>query len=408
MLKKIGRRILWLRARDYLKKYHPLVIGIAGSTGKTLVKDALTAVLSRHRHVRSSPYSYNTRLGVALTILGINQKSVAKHWLRLLTGSRIRELAGPEPEIIILELGADAPGDIDFFSRELPFKIGLITNAQSSHLRLFTSKEMVAHELASLIVGLPRDGYAVLNGDDPLIKPLKEVSKAPVIYFGESPDAAIRLMRWHRLPNLGLTCELKIGHKRLEFNPRHIIASYQLPLLLSALAPVQALGLPVEPALTDLQSVRPPAGRLRRFSGLNGSIILDDSYSSSPEGAALALDLLASLPARRRIAILGDMLDLGGVTVTKHEELGLHAAKSAHVLLAVGENMAKAGASALKSGLPVDIHHFASSRDVGKWLPAFIQAGDLILVKGSRKIRMENIVERMLADPGRDSSQIIQ
>lgn len=407
MLKNIGRRILWQRARDYLHRTHPIVIGIAGSSGKTLVKDALTLILTPHRHVRSSPYSYNSRLGVALTILGINQKSVARHWLRLLTGSRLREIMGPDPEIVILELGADAPGDIDFFSRQLPFNIGIITNAQSTHLRLFTSKEMVAHELASLIVDLPRKGQAILNIDDPLVKPLQAVSKAPVTYFGEHKAADIRLIRWHRLPDFSLTCELKIGHKRIEFNPRHIIASYQLPHLLSALAALKALNLPLEPAITKLQAIAPPPGRMRHFAGINSSTILDDSYSSSPESVSHALDLLAALPARRRVAILGDMLDLGGVSITHHEELGRKTAKVADVFVGVGENMTKAGAAALNAPARIDLHHFHKSRDVGQWLSAFIQPGDLILVKGSRALKMEQIVKRLLANPTQDTARTI-
>src|SRR3989338_6985071 len=106
MLKNIGRLILWQRARDYLSRYHPLVIGVIGSAGKTMVKDALVLALKDARHIRCSPDSYHTRLGVALTILGINQAAATKHWWRLLTGSRLRELLGPEPDTVILELGA--------------------------------------------------------------------------------------------------------------------------------------------------------------------------------------------------------------------------------------------------------------------------------------------------------------
>jgi UDP-N-acetylmuramoyl-tripeptide--D-alanyl-D-alanine ligase len=401
-MKKLGKLILWQRASDYIKKYKPKLIGITGSTGKTMTKEAVAVAFGRNPALRISPSSYNTPIGVALSVLGIKRQDTTAGWLRLLVGSRTKELIEKEPSIIVLELGADRPGDIDFFARKLPFNIGVITNVRSTHLRLFVNKEMVAHEKMSLITDLPKDGYAILNADDTLVKSMAQHTKANIIYFGESEDADVRLRRAERLKNLGFACEILIQGKVYELHLPHIIARYQLTNVLAALSIVVATKGDIKQAIKRLHKLVPPPSRMRLLKGVNNSHLIDDSYNASPESTLAALNTLAELSFQdsvlkkpRRIAILGDMLDLGGVSVKWHEKIGEQATDVTDVLVTVGENMRHAGASALKTNDATDIHHFDDSRNVGKWLKDYIREQDVVLIKGSRNMHMEEIVKRL-------------
>lgn len=406
-MKQLGKLILWQRAKDYLNKYQPTVIGIAGSTGKTIAKDAITIALKKSHRVRSTPLSYNTRIGVALSILGINKSVIRNNWLRLLTNSKLKELTNVEPDVIALELGADRPGDINYFARHLPFSIGVITNIQSSHLRLFTSKELVAHEMKSLVVKLPEEGTVILNADDPLVLNMQDQTKAKVITFGQAAEATIKLLRFQRLDTYGFACELNIANKTHELHLPNIVAPHHIPHILAALAVAHTMQVNMNQAIQRLQSIKPPPGRMKLLKGHNNAKLLDDSYSASPEGMLAALNLLKELPSKRKIAILGDILDLGAQTLTAHRQVGESSADIADVLVTVGDNMRHAGAIALERG-NVDIHHFDKSQDVGKWLHDFMHQDDLVLIKGSRDMHMEQVVRRLLADPDKDSNKIIQ
>lgn len=398
--------MLWQRAKDYLRKYKPEVIGIAGSTGKTITKDAIAMVLQKSYRVRSAPFSYNTRVGVALSVLGINRNIIRNNWLRLLTNSKLKELSVVEPDVIVLELGADRPGDIDYLARHISFQVGVVTNVQSTHLRLFTSKDYVAHEMKSLVVEMPESGFMVLNADDPLVVAMRDQTKAKVVTFGQADGATIKLLRWQRLGTYGFACELNIAGKIHELHLPNIVASYHIPHVLAALAVAYVMKVNISQAIQRLQSIKPPPGRMRILRGYNGATLLDDSYSAAPEGMLAALNLLKELPAKRRIAILGDMLDLGAQTLNAHRDVGERSADIADVLVTVGDNMRHTGTAALNRG-SIDVHHFDKSQDVGKWLHDFMHEDDLVLIKGSRKMRMEEVTKRLLADPEKDGSKVI-
>lgn len=402
-MKQLGKRIIWQRAKDYIERYQPLLVGITGSTGKTIVKDAIAHALNNPGRVRVSPHSYNTPIGVALSVLGIEKQTLSAHWMKLLIGSKAIELAHAEPEIIILELGADRPGDIDFLAQQLPFKVGLVTNVQSTHLRLFQDQNMIAHEMMSLIVRLPADqeGKAILNADDERIVTMHNHTNVPTIWYGKAVKSQFRLIRAKRTSKQGFACEVATPVGIIELHLQYIIAEHHIPHIIAALAAVHALGDDIKKAAKRLQNFIPPPGRMRLFKGLQESIVLDDTYSAAPEGMLLALDTLSEITGNRKIAILGDMLDLGGDTITWHERVGSKAADTADILITVGEAMRHAGSAALHTAQqnkkPLDVHHFDSSENISNWLTQFIEPADVILVKGSRAMRMEEVVKRLVA-----------
>ncbi|MEX1997469.1 MAG: UDP-N-acetylmuramoyl-tripeptide--D-alanyl-D-alanine ligase [Candidatus Andersenbacteria bacterium] len=397
MIHSLGRRVLWQRVTDFLRTYQPLLVGVTGSAGKSLTKEAIRLALGANRRVRASHESLHHPLDVGLAILGVPLPSGRPRWFSLLTGSFVRELVEEEPDTIVVELGADRPGYIDWLAAHLPFTIGVVTNIGTTHTEFFGSPEMVAHEKMSLIVTLPRTGFAILNIDDPLVAPMAAHTQAKVVTFGVDDAATIRLVRIQRVADHGFAGEVRVAGRPYELYLPHLLTRQQTSAAVIAIAVAYVLKLDLAPVIAQLKELRPLPSRMQRLAGQSGALLLDASYTSSPETMADALRTLQALPARRRIAILGDITELGSLTQPCHRRLGTLAGKAAHIVIGVGEAMRVAGASAIRAG--ADVHHFEESADVGKWVSGFLRPGDVVLITGSRDMHMEQVVERLAAHP---------
>ncbi len=397
MLRKLGEKIIWSRAKEYVQRYKPDLIGVTGSFGKTFTKEAVALALSDERDVREARNSYNTPVGVALAILGLEAASTRMGWVRLLISSKKREIGEREPNTIVLELGADRPGDIEWLVQQVPFKIGVVTNIGSTHLRFFVNKDMVAHEKMSLPISLIEGGTAILNADDPLVLEMKDHIRVPAILYGKSSQADVQLVRAVSTGNQGMAGEIRINGRAYEINLPKLIAQHQVYSVLAAVAVVKALKGDIKKAINNLRHLAPPPGRLRLLAGVNNSTIIDDSYNAAPEAVVAALETLKKISGKRKIAILGDMFDLGPETLHWHKQIGQQISQFADIFVAVGENMEEAQAEVLKSS-SIDTHHFDTSADAGKWIGSYVQGGDVVLVKGSRAMAMEKAVARLLAN----------
>jgi UDP-N-acetylmuramoyl-tripeptide--D-alanyl-D-alanine ligase len=403
----LGERILWQRVNDYLGRYQPTVVGITGSTGRTMVTSALALALSGQR-LRVAPTSVHTRAGVALAALGIKREKARASWMRLLVGSRPKEFVEEEPSTIVLEFAADKPGDIDFFARTLPITVAAVTNVHSINLHLYNSIDLIAHEQTSLVAALPPNGIACLNRDDPNVAAMAAATRARVIWFGTSADTDVRLAHTQRLPGGGYAAEFTVMGRSVEVHLPHVVASFQLIHITAALAVMSGLKENIGRAARRLSRLAPPAGQMRLLPGRGGSRLLDDSSDATPERMIAALGTLAEMPVVpgkttlvRRIAILGDIDKLGARALDWHRRVGEKAARSADIVIAVGENMRAAGAAALKSGA-ADVHHFNDNRTVGTWLREYLKEGDLVLVSGGQAMNLAKVVVRLLAHPRRD------
>ncbi len=389
-------RLLWLRTRDFLAKYHPFIVGVAGSHGLSTTKEAIGRVLQSNRSVYTPPTPYNSLRGVACGILGIDKDSLHKNWFRLLTGSLVREIGHLEPDMIVLEIGTERPGDVDWLSQKIPLQLVVITNVGSSHLDLFHSRENVAHEMMSLVAALPPQGIAVLNADDPLVAAMAEHTQAEVYFFGADQKADVRAMRFDRLTSgkqnqAGLAGEIDIHGQRYEVHLPHIIGRDQLSSILAAITVGHLLQVDMRQLLHRLQTFQPPSGRMQSLLGLNGSIILDDSYEATPESVMADLGTLGALNARRKIVVIGELLNLAGSSNALHRRIGQMAAGIAEIVIGVGQNMRAANAEAISS--KVDTHHFDTVPEVCKWLPDLIKTGDVVLVTGGRELDLSRIVD---------------
>lgn len=396
-----GSKVLLERAKHYLDTYQPNLIGVVGGSGKTLVLAAIAAALEG-QHLARSIAGDGSLKSIAAAILG-TKRPAKKSWFKLLTGSFLKEIVEPEPDTIVLELNAHQPGDIDTLSRQLPFTQALILNVQTLHADLFPAKGMVAHEFMSLPASLPKSGVAILNIDDPFVAGMREHLFCQQLTFGEHPDADIRLSRAERISIQGFIGQISVLGQAYEFTVQYLVGRHQLYAILAALAVVVAMGGNVQKALHNLKGIKLPAGRMQIIKGKHNSVIINDSHDATFESMQAALKTLAALPGDlprskeitpRRIAILGDIAYLGKETTKAHEQIGTLAAETCDVLIAVGEYMKHAQAAALKKG-GVDTHHFNQTQDVSKWLRGYLQAGDIVLIKGSKVMHMENLASEL-------------
>ena len=421
MFKKLAKKIivfaLELESRFILKKYKPEIIAITGSVGKTSAKEAVFSVLSRKFSVRKSEKSYNTELGVPLTLIGSpNAWYSPAGWLKLMAkGVRLILKKEEYPSKIILEIGADRPGDIARFSRYLKPKIGVVTAVGEIpvHVEFFAGPEEIAKEKAKLIEILPATSRAILNGDDFTVLEMKEKSLAQVLTFGFGDDLDLRASEYKLLYNesfpKGITFKLDYLGSSVPMRIFNAFGKQNVYAALAAAAVGSSYGINLVEIAEALSVYVPPPGRLRLIEGEKETWILDDTYNSSPQAVHAAIDVLKDLPAKRKIAVLGDMLELGKFTVQAHQKVGQSLKGVADIVIACGMR-AKFIAEELKNRrFPAkSLIIVSDSFEAGKELEKIIQPGDLILVKGSQSMRMERAVEEIMRHPEKKSELLVR
>ena len=345
------------------------VIGITGSVGKTSTKEALAAVLGAQGQTHAAPASYNNHLGVPLTLARLP----------------------PEARYAVIEIGMNHPGEISPLARLARPHVVVITTVEPVHIEFFPDEEAIAEEKASIMDGLEPSGAAVLNRDNRHFTRLETAARSRgierVITFGSDPEADVRLLSWEPL---GWQARVRIA-----LFGRELAATLASPGLHAArnacavLAAAHAAGADACAALPVLAAIGPAGGRGRRrpIPLPDGeAILLDDSYNASPPSVRAALSVLAAVPARRRIAVLGDMLELGERAEAEHQALaGPVAEAGVDLVFTCGPLM-----RALHEALPASLRA-AHAPDSAALLPlvrASLKSGDVVLVKGSLGSRM--------------------
>lgn len=354
---------------------HPVkVIGITGSIGKTTTKEFTWRLLSRNLNVLKSEGNFNNQLGVPLSLLKLTD----------------------EHEVAVLEMAMSAPGEIRTLTRIAPPDIAVITNIKPVHLQFFNSIDEIALAKKEILEGAKNDGIAVLNGDDPLVKKIAEDRKGKKILFGLSAECEVRAQNIQKTGWEGMAFELKYGNMEEKISLPFFYESH-LYNFLAAAAAAKALSVPFEDILPQIIKLKlmPNRGTLVRLA--KNIRLIDDSYNSNPAALESALKALTPFPSKRKIAVLGDMLELGEKEVEYHIQAGrLVAEWEWDVLVTVGILSQHMAEGALSSGMRADqIFSFKNSEEAAEEILPLIQEGDLILVKSSRKIKIEKIVEKL-------------
>jgi UDP-N-acetylmuramoyl-tripeptide--D-alanyl-D-alanine ligase len=414
MFKKILLKSLRFLAKKVLKKYHPQVIGITGSVGKTSAKEAIAMVLSGSFNVRKTAKNYNNEVGVPLTIFGIDSPPNRSFfgWLGAFWQAISLLIFKNEkyPEILVLEMGADKPGDIKYLVDIAPCNVGVLTFISHAHTEFFGSLKKIAQEKRNIITHLTGNGYALLNYDNDMVREEISSTKAQVITYGFKNGADMQASDVHILYDntggwpMGTTFKVSYQGNVLPVFLPAIAAEHLIPAALTGLAVGTIFGINLVDGAARLRNLKPLPGHMRLIPGIKKTMLIDDTYNSSPEAAKSALLTLANFSVKdgaERYAVLGDMLELGGETINAHREIGFKVAElGINFLVAVGEASKHTAAAAKEAGL--EEHHvacFPDSSSAGRFLQDKLQEGDVALVKGSQSIRLEKMVKELMADP---------
>lgn len=346
------------------------VIGITGSVGKSSTKELLSGVLGTRRRVLKSPKSYNNEYGLPLSVL----------------------LIGPETDIAVLEMGTFGPGELASLATIAHPSVAVVTNVGHTHLERMGSQDGIARAKGELVAALPPDGVAVLNGDDPRVRAMAALTTARAISYGygEGCDLRARAVTDHGLAGLSFTLTWAGESVHLDHAP--LLGVHSVYTALAAAAAALAVGLTVREIAAGLRQAH-AATRLVLTPAINGATIIDDSYNSAPASALAALGILAQTPAKRRLAVLGDMLELGSYEVEGHQLVGREVAKVADALLTIGPRARLIAAEATACGFGADrIRQFAQKDEITAALREELREGDAVLIKGSRGLALEDVV----------------
>jgi UDP-N-acetylmuramoyl-tripeptide--D-alanyl-D-alanine ligase len=417
-LKALAAGLLALLARGVIRRYRPRVVMITGSVGKTSTKDAIAAALAPRFYLRASEKSFNSEIGVPLTILGARNpwKRPAAWIAAYKRAAALLLLPNHYPNLLVLEVGADRPGDLARILRVAVPEAVVLTPLPEVpvHVEAYPNPERVREEEFSPAYSLAPGAPLIVPADDPYARAMAARVSAQSITYGYAAEAEYRLEDARFLLEgdrvAGMRAVLRHGAEAGEIMVRGSAGNQQLLPAAAAAAAAGAFGAELAEALAGLASYEPPPGRGRILAGIEGSVIIDDSYNASPAAVEEALETLNAFPraarpgsakaaAGRRVAVLGDMLELGRYSVEEHERIGALAAERADIVVAVGIR-ARALAAAAKEKLGESaVMAFDDSLAAAAALKERIRADDVVLVKGSQSIRAERIVEALLADP---------
>lgn len=414
------KKLLVFLSEVQIRRYSPVIIGITGNAGKTSTKEMTAALLRYHgSNIRVAAGNLNSELGFALTILGnwdeeyYNKGSSSVLWLKVLWAG-FYKLFLPRrcAEIFLLEYGADHPGDIKRLATAFKPHISIITTVGDTpvHVEFFKNADAVAEEKANLVKILKKSDYAILNHDDTRVLEMKLKTGASVMTYGFLENSTIRIsdFSYMAIENKPAGVEFKI-HKNLEQASVKIIGSVGVSQAYAAAAAAAAgtlFGMTFRNTGSALLKYRGPNGRLKIIPGINNSTIIDDTYNASPASMRLALEALCHLPASRRIAVLGDMLELGEHAIESHRNIGSMTASCADILVCVGP-LSKFIAETSK--IPKDkIFTFKAANEAKIKIRNLIKYGDAVLVKGSQGMRMEKIVAEIMEQKERKKELLVR
>lgn len=407
-MKKLLQNLLRIFSIAILKKYHPIVIGVTGSVGKTSSKEAIFTVLSAKFSVRTNKKNFNNEFGLPLTIIGCDspQRNILK-WL-VVFAKALWTIISPcsYPEVLVLEMGVDRPGDMDYLADLAKPKIGVITNIGVSHVEFFKSSDAILKEKSKILKYLDLDGYAIINNDDHRLRSLLLDLKSKVITYGLESGALLHLTEHKTIfsdskNSYGTELTFSYNQQIAKVFVEGVIGLPHALACTAGIAAGLAMGMTLAEAAVAIRNYHNLPGRLRLVTGIHNSAIIDDTYNSAPASARAALEQLKFFPAAFKIAVLGDMLELGELSEAEHKQIAhdvLHS--GANVFVAVGPQM-RFAAQELRT---LNFEHqnifvFEKSTDAADTVKNLIRHNSVVLIKGSQGMRMEKIIPGIMAEP---------
>lgn len=370
------QQALQLWATHHRRLFKIPVVAVTGSVGKTSTKEMIAAVLSTRFKVFKSPGNYNNELGVPLGVLQWD----AGHG------------------VAVFEVAMRGRGQIAELAAILQPDIGVVTNVGDTHVGVLGSREAIAQAKAELVEALNAEGVAVLNADDQLVARMRHQTRAKALLYGLSADARIRAVNIDLSDPFGTGFTLVWPRGEVRINlpvPGH----HHVYNALAAASVGFALGVSSRDVAAGLAAFETGPRRMEFHRLPKGPLVVDDTYNASPASLQAAFDVVARLPRQGRLVlVLGDMLELGPMEAEAHRRAGERAARICDLLMTYGDAMAATIEAARTCGLPDHrARHYRDQGELIQDLIAEVGGGDVVLVKGSRGMRMEKVVEALLA-----------
>jgi UDP-N-acetylmuramoyl-tripeptide--D-alanyl-D-alanine ligase len=361
-------------AKCWRSRQQARVIGITGSVGKTTTREAVAQVLSHKHAVFQSPRNFNSDIGLPLALLAL----------------------GPEHDWAVMELGPYDRAEMELLTETARPNIGIVTNVGPTHLERFGSLDATEEIKGLLPARLPGDGIAVLNADDERVRRMADRTSARVLWFGLSADADVRAseVKTDGLEGIRFTLHLANDSAAVQ---TPLIGSHQVMTALAAAAVATTAGMTIKEIVEALANIE-AGSRLKPRRSYSGALLLDDAYNAAPLSMRAALDVLAEMPGNR-IAVLGDMLELGSEEDDSHREVGAYAVDRCDRLIAVGTRARGVADGAWDAGHS-QIQWFEEQGDATRMLRQEIGGDDVVLVKASYGMHLEEMVEALISAEG--------
>lgn len=406
-------RLLKAMAKHRLNKFKGKVVGITGSIGKSSIKDAVYTVLNTRFKVKRTKKNMNSDFGLCLTILDIESGfSSATKWSWFLIKGLFNCMMKDHSEILLLEFGIDKPGDMDFLTSVVKPDIVVFTGVSPVHMNegQFSSLEEIFNEKHKLVEAMREHGVAILNVDNDLLAGLsKKRGRKSTVTYGKDREADFWASQIKQdLEGINFVLHHDSRHYEVKAG---IIGEYQVFVLMPAIICGVLMGMTVENAVEAISKYTLPPGRMSIIPAINEAIILDSSYNASPEAVKEALETLSKVAVnKRRIAVLGNMNELGKHTQIMHEAIGAVVPKCADLLITVGDDAKMIAEKAKEGGMnEKNVFSFKTSLEAAGFLADKIKKNDVILVKGSQNnVRLERFVKALMAEPEKAKELLVR
>lgn len=428
-MKKLLEIKLKFFAKAIIKKYQPKIIAITGSVGKTSSTNAIFSILSYKFKTAKNLKNYNNEIGLPLSIIGeySPERNILGWILVFYKALKMLLVKVAYPEYLVLEMGADKPNDLSYLLKIAPNQVGVLTAISPVHLSNFENLDQLKNEKYKVIRNLKEKGTAILNNDDEeVIKIIPEI-KGELITYGIETDAVIKAQD---IAYSGLEQALCDPQSQWDCNEwgTSFTVSYKedkIPIFLlnalgkqhvyAALAAV-AVGISQNMNLVEisnaLKTYIPEPGRMNLIKGIKSTLIIDDTYNAAPKALVAAISVLndIKLEKGRKIAILGEMRELGNLTEDEHIEIGKQLALNGiDFIVGVGDQAKHYITGAVEAGLSNDkTKLFNSSDEAKRFVQDLIQENDLILIKGSQGTRMEKVTKEIMAEPQKAKDLLVR
>lgn len=415
IFKKIITNILFLESKLIIKKYKPYIIAVTGSVGKTSTKDAIYSLISSNLKVRKSEKSFNSEIGVPLTILGVaNAWSDPVAWLKnIFYGLELIFFKFPYPECLVVEVGADHPNDIKNVAKWLKPDIAVLTKVGSVpvHVEFFPSIESLLLEKFQLPKALKKDGIFVFSNDDIAIKSLAPAIERKQFTFAIDNNADLTAKDESVLYEdrdglkfpIGISFNLNLNNTNHIVKLEGVIGKQHIYPILGAVSVAIQKNIPIENIINNISKHIPPRGRMNIIKGINDSTIIDDTYNSSPDALHEAINTLKKIETSgRKILVIGDMMELGQYSKSEHEKIRGAMNGGVFDVITVGQR-AKVIARTTKND-----KSFNNSIEAGEYMKSIIAKGDIVLVKGSQSMRMERVTKSIMLNPEKASQLLVR